>query len=104
MAENILIDTPICMMLYCSATSEEGNQEDDGAKDDDEDGRVGVVVPKEVQIPADVEIYPGFALIGRDPSRLCSHWLDLDVANASFLMPYRLGGISQCLYGIGMNV
>ena len=29
------------------------------------------------------EIEPGFALIGRDPSILCSDWLDHDVANAS---------------------
>ena len=29
-----------------------------------------------------IEIYPCFALIGRDTSRLCSDWLDHDVADA----------------------
>ena len=62
-----------------------------------------------------VEIYPGFAHIGRDPARLCSDLLDHDIADARFFffaiknqlkapkVPTR--GIScllLCFYGIGL--
>ena len=36
------------------------------------------------------EIYPGWALIGQDPSRLCSHWLDHDDLLGVFMALGRL--------------
>ena len=35
----------------------------------------------------EAEIYPGFALIGRNLSRLCSDWLDLYVATPALFKP-----------------